>query len=105
MPTLTRPTVLLLVLSCLFLSACHVPRPVVRSVLQISPAGAFTLDGKPLMPEQLSGLLAARRAAESDLFVEVRASPEADMSAVKGAIEAVKLAHCRVVFASEDGTR
>ncbi|MFM9916649.1 MAG: ExbD/TolR family protein [Rhizobacter sp.] len=99
-----RPlTALLLACSSMFLCACHVPNASPHSVLQVSAAGALTLDGKPLSHEQLNNALSNRRTAVPDLVVEVRASPEADMTQVKAVVAAVELAHARVTFAGEFG--
>lgn len=86
------------------LGACHVPPPVTRSVLRITATGDITLDGEVLAPVELVAALKARKLARSELEVEVRASPDADMSRVQAVIESTKLAHVRVSFAREDGT-
>jgi biopolymer transport protein ExbD len=98
-----RLTTLLLACAGLFLSACHVPDATAHSVLQISAAGALTLDGAPVSHEQLNNALVARQGTAPGVLVEVRASPQADIAQVKGAVAAVELAHARVAFAGELG--
>jgi hypothetical protein len=87
------------------LGACHVPPPVTRSVLHITATGDMALDGKVLAPADLQAALAAGKAASSELEVEVRASPDANISLVQAAIEASRRAHVRVSFAREDGSQ
>jgi biopolymer transport protein ExbD len=96
--------VLLLAASIATLAACHVPPPVARSVLHIAATGDITLDGKVVGASELQAALEARKAASSELEVEVRASPDANITRVQAAIESSKRAHVRVSFAREDGT-
>ena len=103
MPSCPRLTTLVLACAGLFLSACHVPDATAHSVLQISAAGALTLDGAPVSHEQLNNALVARQSAAQGVLVEVRASPQADIAQVKAAVAAVELAHARVAFAGERG--
>ena len=103
MPCCPRLTTLLLACVGLFLSACHVPDATAHSVLQISAAGALTLDGTPVSNEQLSQALVARQSAAPGVLVELRASPQTDIAQVKAAVAAVELAHARVAFAGERG--
>ncbi len=103
MPSCPRLTTFLLAGAGLFLSACHVPDATAHSVLQISAAGALTLDGTPVSSEQLGQALAARQSGAPGVLVELRASPQADIAQVKAAVAAVEHAHARVAFAGEHG--
>jgi biopolymer transport protein ExbD len=94
---------LLLAAAVAVLGACHVPPPVVRSVLHITATGDVTLDGKAIAPAELQAALAARKAASTELEVEVRASAQADISRVQAVIASAKHAQVRVSFAREDG--
>ena len=112
-PNATDPTpvpfkrflaVLVLAAAVAALGACHVPPPVARSTLHIAATGEMTLDGKMVAPSELQAALEARKAASSELEVEVRASPDANINRVQAAIESSRRAHVRVSFAREDGT-
>jgi biopolymer transport protein ExbD len=85
-------------------NGCHVPHAVARAVLHISAAGEFELDGQPVPAASLGAALAARKAAVTELELELRASTGADMKRVQQAVDAAKRAQVRVSFAREDGT-
>lgn len=84
------------------LSACSLPTPAAREVLQISANGQYTLQGQSVGREQLQDTLAQDRRRASTLLVELRPSPHAEMATVLYAVHAVESAHARLAFA--DGT-
>ena len=87
------------------LSSCYMPTPAAHSVLHVSPAGAYTLDGKAGDAAELAAAIGARHASTPDLVVEIHASPAASSAAVNAAVQAIRLAHARVAFARDEGPR
>jgi len=99
MPTFR--SLLLPVLCAALLSACGLPTPAVHAELRVSESGAYEFDATPVSAAALPGVLMARHALVPTLLVQVRASPHANIEAVRQAVLAAKLAHVRLAFANE----
>lgn len=86
---------------CAGLAACSPPPPGVHEVLKISAQGEYTLNGVPVAKDQLHATLVAEQARVKDLFAEIVASPEAEMSAITFALDTLKSVNARIAFIDE----
>lgn len=87
------------------LGGCYVPAPVPHALLEVSAAGAYVLEGQPVDAAALAAGLAARKAADPKLVVEIKVAPGAPMSAVDAAVARVESAQARVAFVGATAVR
>jgi biopolymer transport protein ExbD len=83
----------------LLLAGCYAPSPVVHASLTITADGRYMLNGVNVPAAELSTAVAANAQRTSAVIVEIQASPQTDVAAIKLATEAIKAAHSRVAFA------
>jgi hypothetical protein len=87
---------------CVFvLAGCGLPTPAVHAQLHVSESGGYELDAVPVPAQALAEVLRARHAQVPTLQVQVRASPRADIAAVRWAVQAAQQAQVRLAFADE----
>ena len=79
------------------LAGC-LPAPSAHEVLQIDAAGRYRLQGRWVERERLQQQLASDQSQTGTLLVELHPAPEADMTAVLFAVDAVRAARGRVAF-------
>jgi len=82
------------------LGGCYVPRPVGHTQLHIAADGAYTVDGVPVAPQELSARLSPTAPGAQSGIVEIEATPATAAKSILFAVDAVKRAHARVAFAS-----
>jgi hypothetical protein len=83
------------------LTGCILPDPVTHAVLRVSPIGGYELDGVAVSAALLAGAVSAKRVAARSLVLEVRASPEAGIDAIRLAVRAAAHAQARIAFARD----
>ncbi len=81
----------------LLASACSSESERVVTVkLEVSEAGAYTLDGSPVLKEGLKHALRGKRPAKGTLLLHVVASPKAPYESVGQAMQAAQFAGAQV---------
>jgi biopolymer transport protein ExbD len=91
----------LVALAAAALTGCYMPGAQRHAELRIAADGSYSFNGQAVAASELSARIAAARQQGADLVVQVEASANADLAAVRRAVEAVKSAHARVAFAAE----
>ena len=87
--------------ACAVLASCYMPSAQQHAELRIAADGSYRFNGQAVAAGELSARIAAVRQSGSDLVVQIEPSADADLAAVRRAVEAVKSAHARVAFAAD----
>jgi len=87
------------------LAACYVPDRAAHASLNIDQDGGYVFNGHRSSAAQLGADIASANPSGAPLYVEIHASPAADMKTVEVAVHEIKTAHAHVAFAGEARTQ
>jgi len=83
----------------LTLAACYMPDHKEHATLKIEQDGALSFNGKALVESALQAAIQASHHDDIPLYVEIEASPSADIKVIRTAVADIEAAHARVAFA------
>jgi len=83
----------------LAVTACYMPDRKEHATLKIERDGAFSFNGHPTSEPALQNAITAVHHDDTPLYVEIEASPNADIKVIRTAVADIEAAHARVAFA------